>query len=299
MQPLLPKSITVDEIDLPILKEKNVRLAVLRLDTIHPVISGNKWFKLKYHIEIATKEKIDHIITFGGPHSNHIIATAAAGNLFGFSTTGIIRGQRPRVFSNALDRATEYGMNLIFTSREDYRSKQLPIEIDKTKDFYLIDEGGYGTDGARGAAEILGYCQKEEFSHVICAVGTSTMLAGLIKASLPSQQIMGVSVLKNNTSIENDLFNLLDPDEQKKEIRLIHQYHFGGYAKYTIELTRFMNEFFDCTGIPSDFVYTGKLFYAVIDMVKNNSFPPESNILAIHSGGLQGNLSLRKGTLIF
>jgi len=299
MQPLLPESITVDAIDLPILKGKKVRLEVLRLDKIHSIISGNKWFKLKYHIEIAKKENKDHIITFGGPYSNHIIATAAAGQLVGFDTTGIIRGERPQVFSHTLDKAMEYGMKLFFTNRGDYRSKQLPIEMSKRSDFHLIDEGGYGKDGAKGAAEILGYCQKEDFSHIICAVGTSTMLAGLIKAGLPSQEIIGVSVLKNYMSMENDLFNLLDPDERKKKIRLNHQYHFGGYAKYTADLTRFINEFFDCTGIPSDFVYTGKLLYAVIDMVRNNAFPGESNILAIHSGGLQGNLSLRKGTLIF
>jgi 1-aminocyclopropane-1-carboxylate deaminase/D-cysteine desulfhydrase-like pyridoxal-dependent ACC family enzyme len=106
-------------------------LRFLRLDKIHPIISGNKWFKLKYHIEIAKKENKDHIITFGGPYSNHIIATAAAGQLFGFSTTGIIRGERPQALSYTLDKAMEYGMKLLFTNREGYRSKQLPVEMSK------------------------------------------------------------------------------------------------------------------------------------------------------------------------
>ena len=299
MLPLSFESIMIDEIDLPILKEKNIRVAVLRLDKIHPVISGNKWFKLKYYLEDARTTGKDHLLTFGGAYSNHILATAAAGKLYDFKTTGIIRGEKPKNFSHTLLQASEYGLDLIFVNREDYHSKVVPSEKNMFPDVYIIEEGGYGTNGARGAAEILSYCNKENYSHIICSVGISTMTAGLIKASLPDQEIVGISVMKNNMRLEKDLCNLLLHGEQKKKFRLIHDYHFGGYARFTTELIHFMNEFYRSTSIPTDFVYTAKLFYAAFDMIKKNSFPWGAAILLIHSGGLQGNLSLPKGTLIF
>ena len=293
MQPLSFESITVDEVDLPQLKENNTRLAVLRLDKIHPVISGNKWFKLKYYLADAKIEGKDHIITFGGAYSNHIVATAAASKLFGFKVTGIIRGEHPKKLSHTLLQAIEYGMDLIFIGRQDYQTKKLPPGIiDNGDKIHIVNEGGFGIIGAKGAMEILNFCQKENYSHIACAVGTSTMMAGLVKASLPRQEVIGISVLKNNMSLENDLCSLLSPGEQKKRFQIVHEYHFGGYAKYTHQLINFINEFYKNTAIPSDFVYTAKLFYAVLDLVKNNLLPEGSNVLIIHSGGLQGNLSL-------
>jgi 1-aminocyclopropane-1-carboxylate deaminase len=300
MQPLSFESITVDEVDLPHLKENNARLAILRLDKIHPVISGNKWFKLKYYLADAKVAGKDHIVTFGGAYSNHIVATAAAGKLFGFKVTGIICGEQVKKLSHTLLQAIEYGMDLIFIGREDYHAKKLPPEIiDNGDKIHIVNEGGFGIIGAKGAMEILNFCQKENYSHIACAVGTSTMMAGLVKASLAHQNVIGISVLKNNTSLENDLCSLLSPEEQKKRFQIVHEYHFGGYAKYTHLLINFINEFYKSKAIPLDFVYTAKLFYAVLDLIKNNSFPGGSNVLIIHSGGLQGNLSLPGGTLIF
>ncbi|HMG67010.1 MAG TPA: pyridoxal-phosphate dependent enzyme [Chitinophagaceae bacterium] len=300
MQPLLFEAISVDEVDLPLLKEKNVRLSVLRLDKIHPIISGNKWFKLKYHLIKARDEKKENIITFGGAYSNHIIATAAAGKLSGFKTTGIIRGERPKTLSHTLLQAMEFGMELIFVGREDYRKKKIPAAIiGDHHSFYFINEGGYGPEGARGATEILEYCEKENYSHIACALGTSTMMAGLVKASLPYQEVIGISVIKSKITPGNDLHDLLSAQEQLKKYRINETYFFEGYARYTPDLMNFMNGFYRDTSIPTDFVYTGKLFFAITDMIKNNEFPSESHVLGIHSGGLQGNLSLPPGTLIF
>jgi 1-aminocyclopropane-1-carboxylate deaminase/D-cysteine desulfhydrase-like pyridoxal-dependent ACC family enzyme len=300
MQPLSFESVTVDEFQFPEIKEKNTGVAVLRLDKLHPIISGNKWFKLKYYLEDAKATGKEHIITFGGAWSNHIIATAAAGKLSGFKTTGIIRGERLAKPSHTLQKAMEYGMELSFINRSDYRNKKLPAGINENNDrIYLIKEGGYGRNGTKGASEILNYCKKENYSHIVCAAGSTTMMAGLIKASLPNQEIIGISVLKNNRGLENELGNLLLPEEQKKKFRLIHDFHFGGYARYTHELINFMNAVYKNTAIPTDFVYTAKLFYGIVDMIKNNLLPAGSNVLLIHSGGLQGNISLPKGSLIF
>jgi 1-aminocyclopropane-1-carboxylate deaminase/D-cysteine desulfhydrase-like pyridoxal-dependent ACC family enzyme len=298
MQPLSFESITVDKIHLPAFQDKNVSVDILRLDKIHPVTSGNKSFKLKYYLEDAKAAGKDHIVTFGGAWSNHLIATALAGKLSGFKTTGIIRGERPGKLSNTLRLAIEYGMELTFMNREDYRGKKLTAGVNN-QETYLINEGGYGKKGAKGAAEILNYCKKENYSHIACAAGSTTMMAGLIKASLPLQEIIGISVLKNNMSLKDELCDLLLPEERQKKFTLVHDFHFGGYAKYTPDLINCMNELYRYTSIPTDFVYTGKLFYGILKMIENNLFPNGSNVLLIHSGGLQGNISLPKGTLIY
>jgi len=112
MQPVSLESITLDGIDLPIFNEKKVSVDVLRLDKMHPVISGNKWFKLKYYLQAAKEERKKLLLTFGGAYSNHIVATAAAGKLLGFKTAGIIRGEKPRVLSQTLKESANYGMEL-------------------------------------------------------------------------------------------------------------------------------------------------------------------------------------------
>jgi len=274
---------------------------VLRLDLIHPIISGNKWFKLKEYLEEARKLNKKFIVTYGGAFSNHIIATAAAARESGMRSIGIIRGEKTDSVSITLKDAISFGMELAFISREDYRKKTMPSLISDNynpEDIYIINEGGYGLKGTDGAADILKQIDSAGYSHIIAAVGTGTTLAGLIKSSQKEQQVTGISVLKNNLSLKKEIDDLL-PAEYKEHFNLIHDYHFGGYAKYTAQLLNFMNTWFESTNIPSDFVYTGKLFYAINDLIQKNHFPSKSKLLIIHSGGLQGNRSLPKGALIF
>lgn len=294
---LTPAHITVDTVSSLFNKETAVH--VLRLDRLHPAISGNKWFKLRYYLEEARARQKKNIITFGGAWSNHIIATAAACKMMGLQATGIIRGEEPPVLSSTLLQAREWGMQLVFIPRSQYRDKYIPEEL-LTEDSYLIGEGGYGETGARGAATMLAY-SPGNFTHYCCAVGTGTMLAGLVNATAASQQVLGIPVLKDKTGLEKRVQALVTGEKDSWPVRwqLIHDYHFGGYARYRPELFAFMNRFYRQTGIPSDFVYTGKLFYAVSDLIRQDFFAPGSKLLLIHSGGLQGNESLDKGTLLF
>ena len=272
---------------------------VLRLDEIHPVVSGNKWFKLKEYLADALSQNKRTIVTFGGAYSNHIIATAAACKNYGLQSAGIIRGERPAVLSHTLQHAIDYGMKLFFLSRSEYSEKIIPHTVYKQydkQDVYIINEGGYGPLGVRGAKAIL-ESEHAHYTHVIAAVGTGTTLAGLVASSQAHQQVIGIPVLKNNHSLQKEIEDLL-PGHEKKFI-LIHDFHFGGYARQNRELIEFMNTWYQRTGIPSDFVYTGKLFFAVDQLARHSYFPQGSRLLIIHSGGLQGNESLPKGSLIF
>ena len=287
-------NITVDKISFAASIEKQIEVSILRIDKLHPVISGNKWFKLRFYLEEAKQLQKKTIVTFGGAYSNHIVATAAACKLNNFKSIGIIRGES-NYLSPTLLQAKEYEMQLIFISRENYKEKKTSVEL-ITDENYFINEGGYGEKGMKGAVTILDYCEKKNFTHICCAVGTGTMLAGLVKASLPGQTAIGISVMKNNFELEENVTSLLP---EKNNFRIFHDYHFGGYAKHQPRLIEFMNEFYRQTHIPSDFVYTGKLFYAVNDLIEKKFFPAGSKVLIIHSGGLQGNASLGKRTLIF
>lgn len=286
------RKITIDKIDVPFLQNKNVQLDVLRLDKIHPVISGNKWFKLKYHLDNFNAGNYNGIITFGGAWSNHIVATACSCYLKKIKCTGIIRGEKPQQVSATLREAANYEMDLKFISRDTYAQKTSNEFLDTIKKefprYYIIPEGGAGKEGENGAADILQYADGNNYTHLVCAMGTGTMFNGIRKAVSSNQNILGIVVLKGWKK-ENAID---DPG-------LLLDYHFGGYAKYDQVLINFMNEFFSLTGIPTDFVYTGKLAFALFDLMKKDHFPPGSKILMIHSGGLQGNASLQKGSLIF
>lgn len=292
LPPLSPASITIDNISHLF---DSAEVHVLRLDKLHPVIAGNKWFKLRYYLEEAKTQQKKNIITFGGAWSNHIVATAAICHMQGVKATGIIRGEEPAQLSASLLQAKEFGMHLVFIPRTDYSYKIIPAEFTGDEN-YLIHEGGYGIPGARGAATILDYCDKN-YSHYCCAAGTGTMAAGLINR-INGQTVTAISVMKNNRGLEHSISHLLH-DKHEASWQVIHDYHFGGYAKYESSLLQFMNDFYSKTTIPSDFVYTGKLFYAISDLLQKKFFPPGCRILLIHSGGLQGNASLRKGTLLF
>jgi len=269
-------------------EEKDTRFSILRLDKIHPQISGNKWFKLRYYLDEAIKEN-KKLLTFGGAWSNHILATAAACNENKIECAAIIRGEEPPSYSPVLQFAKEKGMKLFFVGREEYRDSFIPDNIPK-ENYLIVPQGGYGKPGAKGAGEILDHCKKEDYSHICCAAGTGTMAAGLINASTQGQKIVIISVLKNHRGLENDISALITNHEA--EWKIFHEYHCGGYAKYSPELINFMKDLYIRTKIPTDFVYTGKLCYAVSRLQNDHAFPAGSNVLLIHSGGLMGNLSL-------
>ncbi len=280
----------IEPVPLPVFPEKGIEADTLRLDRIHPVISGNKWFKLKYYLLDAAAGKSKTLISFGGAYSNHIVALACAAKQCGFESVGIIRGEASGRPSPTLQAAAGYGMQLRFMSRAEYREKtqwlhELSIKFPSS---HIIPEGGAGEAGIKGSEEILALADQSKYSHIFCAMGTGTMCLGLARAASAQQYVHGICVLKGFQEFQD-----------AARLRIHHDYHFGGYAKKTPELIHFMNQLHRQTGIPTDFVYTGKLFYAVADLAGRDYFPAGSRLLLIHSGGLQGNRSLPKGMLDF
>ncbi|WP_160713744.1 1-aminocyclopropane-1-carboxylate deaminase/D-cysteine desulfhydrase [Chitinophaga solisilvae] len=272
-----------------------VTAAMLRLDLLHPEVSGNKWFKLKYNLAAAAAALSPvHIVTFGGAYSNHIAATAVACKEAGYRCTGIIRGERPPVPGHTLQQAQAHGMMLEYVSRETYKTyTQGGFQREGA---WVIPEGGHNSYGASGCEEILSILPTADFTHIMCAVGTGTTLAGLINSALPHQQIIGIPVLKGAQYLENEITKLLHPGA-RPSWQLLHNFHGGGYAKTSPALIDFINTFYKETGIPTDIIYTGKLVMAFHELSRQRYFPDTSKVLLIHTGGLQGNLSLPSGVL--
>lgn len=286
-------NITLDNITASWLPARQ-EAAMLRLDKLDTEISGNKWFKLKYNLEAARSEGKQHILTFGGAFSNHIAATAAACREAGLHCTGIIRGEQPSVLSHTLQTAVDKGMQLEFVSREAYRHHRISFE--NRPGTYIIPEGGHNAAGARGCKEILSLFPTGHFTHILCAVGTGTTLAGLINSAAAAQTVIGIPVLKGAGYLEAEVKALLHPGPTS-HWQLLHDFHGGGYAKVKPDLIDFINTFFAETGIPTDIIYTGKLVRAFRELIHQRYFPDNSKVLLIHTGGLQGNLSLPPGVL--
>ncbi|AQG79389.1 1-aminocyclopropane-1-carboxylate deaminase/D-cysteine desulfhydrase [Spirosoma montaniterrae] len=272
-----------------------IRLFLKRDDLLHPLVSGNKWRKLKYNLIAAREQDFSTLLTFGGAFSNHLYATAAAGQVFGFQAIGIVRGDElaylPRNATLAFCESA--GMRLHFVSRTDYRRKDEPEFVaDLLRQFgpcYVLPEGGTNDLARRGTAEILPEITQQlgqAPDYVGCAVGTGGTVAGIAQSATPATQVLGVVVLKGINSFPAVCLNLNEYPEDC--LHLLTDYHFGGYAKTTPELLNFIRAFEQRTGVLLEQVYTGKLFYAIYDLARQGYFPDNATVVAVHTGGLQG-----------
>jgi 1-aminocyclopropane-1-carboxylate deaminase len=300
---LLKEDITTERLQDELFIQRGIEVDLLRLDKVHPVVSGNKLFKLHYFLQEALQSTHKHIITFGGAYSNHLAATAFACREKGLKCTGIVRGEPPVKQSHTLQHCREMGMQLHFISREEYDRKEQPAFLQSIESRYgihlLVPEGGYHPLGAKGAAMIMNHVPQSEYSHIACALGTATTVAGLISAAGKNQLVMGFCVLKGMADINNRLHYLLDGRYDPAVFMPVHEYCFAGYAKKDPAVFSFMNRVWQQQQVPTDFVYTAKMLYGVYDMAGKGFFTPGSRVLCIHTGGLQGNLSLPVETLTF
>ena len=282
----------VQQINNKLFDEQGLKVFIKRDDLIHPIISGNKWRKLKYILKQAQAENKTQLVTFGGAYSNHLLATAAAAAKFGFKSTGIVRGEE--VNNGTLFLCRLHGMDLIFTDRDSYRDKPALFKkhFPNNPEAFFINEGGASAEGAKGCSELIDELP-ETYDHIFCASGTGTTAAGVINGILHhnlNTQFHSIPVFKNGSFIKDEVDKFLTAPAN---YHLHTCYHFGGYAKADEKLIEFIKKFVAATGILIEPVYTGKMLYAIYDLATNNYFKPGSRILAIHSGGIWGLLGMK------
>jgi len=286
----LPSPVTQLHTDL--LNEKKVQLFIKRDELIHPVLQGNKWRKLKYNLLEAKIKKHKTLLSFGGPYSNHLHALAFAGKQFKFNSIGIIRGEKPAALNPCLQDMKDWGMQLEYIKRIDYKQKATDEFIhnlqNKFGDFYLIPEGGNNPAGIKGCAELLDELN-QDYDFICSEVGSGTMFSSIIAHNKkPNTHFLGFVVMKNQ-QLENEIYNSIKPyKKNRSEWSLNHDYHFGGFAKASTELHQFILNFKTQSNIQLEPVYSGKMLYGIFDLISKDHFKPGARILAIHGGGLQG-----------
>ncbi|MCW8930741.1 MAG: 1-aminocyclopropane-1-carboxylate deaminase/D-cysteine desulfhydrase [Gammaproteobacteria bacterium] len=318
-------SIPLQNIQHPLLEEKKVRLDILRTDKTDPIISGNKWFKLKYNLIEAQKQACTTLLSFGGPFSNHLHALATAGKAYHFNTIGIIRGEQHLPLNPTLSDLVKQEMKLYFVDRKTYRNKHLPEVIEQIsqmvlKDdpfkegkladkFYLVPEGGTNKLAVIGASEIASFIPNET-NYVCVPCGTGGTMTGIIKGLADLQHcqnkltqnklepvILGFPAMKGGQFLEqviNDLLMEQNILTKQEAWELIYDWHFGGFGKINKTLAEFMDDFEKKYSLELDPIYTAKMMYAIVSMLEMDFFPRGSRIVAIHTGGLQGKRGMEQ-----
>lgn len=287
-----PIKLPTNALPLPEAKAQQVELFVRRLDLTDALISGNKFFKLKYTLEEALTQPKRPVLTFGGAYSNHLVAVAAACEKLGLPCIGVVRGERPPKLGPVLQFLEKSTMHLHFISRSAYREKDLAPLQAEFGDFFLVPEGGSNAAAVRGCTEILSDADGD-FTHIALACGTGGTAAGLWQATHSRQEIRAFSVLKGGGFLQKEV-QALTLSFQKKyskkppqgKFRLVTDYHFGGYAKKKPELLDFIDEMSRAYALPLDFVYTGKALFGLRAQIKAGEFPKGAKILFLHTGGL-------------
>lgn len=302
---MIQNSLPLQKINSEFITAHGIQLYVYRLDLNHPDISGNKLFKLHYNLLEAQKQNLPTgqagkktILTFGGAFSNHIAATAAAGKEYGFKTIGIIRGEELSELNPTLTFAKKCGMKLHFVSRSLFHDKE---ELYKTihekfpeENYYLIPEGGSNELGIKGCEEITKNISVD-FDIICCPCGTGATFSGITLSLKEHQHAIGFQVLKGEKYISNEVTNWLKHFKSKqKNWEVNEDFHFGGYAKLKPQLLEFILHFERENSIPLDYIYTGKMMFGIYELIRKGAFKKGQTIIAIHTGGLQGNSGFDK-----
>lgn len=271
--------------------DQHITLGVLRLDLLHPFVSGNKWYKLHRNIAEYQSSGSASILTFGGAYSNHLHATAHYCHLNKLLAIGIVRGEELNEYSNAtLTDCARLGMKLHFLSRDEYHQKENGATVQgliQNQKIFIIPEGGDNPLGRFGAADIV-RSLPTDWDHIAMSVGTGTTINGMMDACEKKVSFYGFSSVRNDFKTRDKCIDAA----RGRQFQWIEKYHFGGFGRYDQDLIRFMIEFKNKYDLPLDVVYTAKMMYGVMDMLDNNLFPTNAKLLCVHTGGLQGNRSI-------
>lgn len=279
--------------------QAGVKLYLLRLDLTDDIVSGNKWFKLKYNLQHALENGYSSVLSFGGAFSNHIHALAKAGSSLGIKTIGVIRGEEEYADNPTLKDAQAWGMELYFVNRQEYRQRHdceyLETLQARFSNPLIVPEGGSNKFAVQGAREIItpDILAKVNPDQIVLACGTGGTLAG-VALSVSDISVLGIPVLKKADFLFSDIENLMTDSgvEPTDNWDLDLEGHGGGYAKVSNDLLAFMEYMLKEYQLPLDQIYTAKMLSHLLKRIERGEYVEGSTILAIHTGGLQGARSL-------
>ncbi|MEP1447258.1 MAG: pyridoxal-phosphate dependent enzyme [Paraglaciecola sp.] len=276
--------------------QNGITLTVKRDDLLHPVISGNKWRKLKYALGVASKAKVQHIISFGGGFSNHLHALGYCCHHLNIQLTAIVRGNYSLNPTPMLLDLMSWQTDIQYVDRNTYQQRSELDYLQALQQQYpaasIIPEGGSQLLALQGVSEMIDELNNT-YDYILAPMASGGTLAGLISGvgknkTFSNCQILGIGVLKGEGYLEKLVADLLEVNSSQVNWQINHDFHFGGYGKSTNELRQFCGDFLQQTDIPIEPVYSGKLFWGIKALLNAGYFPENSRILALHTGGLQG-----------
>jgi 1-aminocyclopropane-1-carboxylate deaminase len=271
-------------------------VSLLRLDRTGGLAPGNKSFKLHENLAEAQRLGVSRLVSFGGAWSNHLHALAAVGRENGLATVGIVRGEAKVDETPMLKDARAWGMRIVHVSRTEYRQRNECEYLREIKHRFdpclVIPEGGANAEGVRGCMAIADLVKDvaPQTRRIVLSVGTGTTLAGLAAGLGSGYEVVGISALKGAGDLEQRVERAL-ADCGATEVadwRILHDYHCGGFARSNAQLRDFMLDFQKAHGVPLEPVYTGKMLFAIHQLLQCGKWDCAIPVLAIHTGGLQG-----------
>lgn len=288
----------------PLLTEHQVQLWFFRTDWVDPIISGNKWFKLKYNLVQALQQKAAGVLSFGGAWSNHLHALAAACETLALPVVAVIRGEPALVEKSLmLQEFQQMGGQLHFVSRSEYRERENPLWLAKLQqqypNYFLVPEGGSSAYAELGLLELSSALEAELVKRAVypdqlwCALGTGGTFAGLLAGRTLPYALIGVPVLKGGHFLAETVQRKLQQSATKSpafnaSFNLLLDGHRGGYGKADKQYLAWMEHFTQQTDIPLDPIYTGKLCYRFFQALERGEVAKGCQVVLLHTGGLQG-----------
>jgi 1-aminocyclopropane-1-carboxylate deaminase len=287
----------LEHLHLDWLTSAGVEVAILRLDQIDPLISGNKWFKLVEHLKAADRAGAEGIISLGGAHSNHLHALAAAGKRLGFKTVGLLRGHAQDT-PTVRDLQT-FGMQLHWLGYGGYRARHQPGFWEpwhaQYPHLFAVPEGGGGLPGALGCAAIKEQAQAQlpalgwsDYHAWWLACGTGTTLAGLVLAEQGERPVHGALAVPDDHGVAEQVESIMRDAELTNAGYALIDASRGGFAKVDPLLLEFIERTEQASGIPLEPLYTGKALLALKQQVEEGGFARGTRLIFVHTGGLQG-----------
>ena len=277
------------------INERFNNLFIKRDDFIHPIISGNKWRKLKYNLELTESNKCSGILTFGGAFSNHLLAVAYACKLKKYKSVGIVRGDELNSQSNSILAYCEsLGMQLKFVTREDYslrdESEYKQELLSEFPNYWIVPEGGANYQGIIGCMEIMKETTND-FDIVCVSQGTTATSLGILLSIPQNTKLLVCPALKGFDSKQEMLNRLLKfgfeseyIQEKLNQVIVLNSDEFGKYGNVTEKLKSFASEFYSKNEITLDLTYNARSVCKMIEFLMEENLE-DSKILYIHTGG--------------
>ena len=304
---LTETQLVLETLTLPLAARKGLRISIARADRVHPLASGNKFYKLLPNIEYAKRHHYSQVLSFGGAFSNHIHALALYSQAVGLRSIAIIRGEKEYASNPTLSAATAAGMTLVFVDRATYKRRNEVGYLGQLQQQYpealIIPEGGSNPLAVQGCSELMRHINQSCLETqgtipdtVAVACGTGTTLAGLVNGAEADQFIHGYLVLKD-ASVLLKVETLLAQQTSPRRYQ-IHAADLGGYAKFDSKLLNFVLDILQQTDILLDPIYTAKMCYCLMQQIEAGQFKVGSHVVILHSGGLQAWYGMKKKVII-